>query len=246
MRLFFAITLPEEARERLARIQSLLRESVGREGVRWEDPAKFHITLRFLGSVEPERVEAVKEAGRDAASACAPFSLRLGAPGAFPKSGPARVLWVGAEAGLPEYARLAEYLEGRLIGHGFAGSSEAHASSRTGQQPRPHITIARAKTPRGSDAIRRALRENNLNKVDKEGVISVYNVVLFHSDLRPGDRSTLFWKPSRSPHLETVLIPPLLPRQPGKRRIKPFPRSQICIALRDAQRNSAGVRAGEE
>ncbi len=166
-------------------MQSSLRDSIGSEGVRWEDPAKFHITLQFLGEVAPDRLGALKQAGIEAASMCAPFSLGLSGIGVFPRSGPARVLWIGTESGLPEYASLAEYLEERLSAGGFGESAAAQGKLHS-VGAHPHVTIARAKSPQGSHAINRALRENNQKKVDKEGVISVSNVVLFHSDLQPG------------------------------------------------------------
>src|SRR5438046_402500 len=84
VRLFFAILLPEEVREELSRVQAEIREAIGREGVRWEDPRKFHITLRFLGEIAEAQVEEIKEAGREAAQGCAPFTLGLDALGAFP------------------------------------------------------------------------------------------------------------------------------------------------------------------
>ena len=48
-----------------------------------------------------------------------------------------------------------------------------------------HVTLARAKSPEGENSIRRELRENILQEVDKEGVIFVYNMTLMQSELRP-------------------------------------------------------------
>ena len=176
MRLFFAILLPDEVREVLSGIQAAAREASGREGVRWEDPGKFHITIRFLGEVAVERLDAVKLAGREAASLCPPFELVLGGIGAFPQERRPQVLWIGAQKGVPEYVRLDEYLYRALIARGF------DIASRWGT---PHVTIARVKTESGSKAAARTLADKNLKKLDKKGVVFVYNIVLMESELRP-------------------------------------------------------------
>ena len=177
MRLFFAIVPTKDALSELTAVQSALRDAVGREGVRWEDPGKLHITLRFLGEVAEERLEAVKEAGREAASACPPFSLEIGALGTFPAGRQPRVLWAGVENEFPEYAQLAEYLDRALAARGFPPE---------GRSAKPHVTFARVKTPAGSKSISRSLTGNNPKKVDKKIAISVSNVVLLVSELRPG------------------------------------------------------------
>lgn len=176
MRLFFAIMLPDDVRGRLVTLQNGLRDRIGREGVRWEDPAKFHVTLQFLGDVPTEKLEAVKRAGQDAASACTPFSLELSSVGAFPDEKRPRVLWVGAQNAVPEFARLEEYLLRELRTAGFAANA---------REARPHVTLGRIKSPAGAKSTARALAENNPKKADKEGVIFVYNIELVDSELRP-------------------------------------------------------------
>ena len=54
-RLFVAVELPEEVKDRLA---SLCH---GLKGARWVRDRQFHITLRFLGEVEPSQARSVTE-----------------------------------------------------------------------------------------------------------------------------------------------------------------------------------------
>jgi len=154
-------------------------------GVRWVDAANPHVTLRFLGNVPPERLEAVREAGREAARRRPPFLMTLGGFGTFPPRGPARVFWAGVAGGLPECARLAEYLDEALAARGFAADHEA--GGRPGsRRPAFHVTLARIKSAEAGLAIARALDSRIVPKVDKEIGISVYNVEQIDSDLRPG------------------------------------------------------------
>ena len=207
MRLFFAITLPDDTRELVSDVQAALRSQVGREGVRWEDSAKFHITVRFLGEVSEGVLPAVMEAGRRAAEAVAPFELELEGLGTFPERRAPRVLWIGVKKGLPQYARFVEYLDGALmrepdkLGEALStpNSDGAEQSEprrpgeprvklhlrEVGRRASPHVTLARVKSESGAKAVSRIFSEKIAKKADKKGVFFVYNVVLIESELRP-------------------------------------------------------------
>jgi 2'-5' RNA ligase len=178
VRLFFAIMLPDEVREQIGQVQYGLRSRIGREGVRWEDPIKLHVTLRFLGEFPEERLGDAVSIGADAAAACAPFEVELEKIGAYPSNTRPRVLWIGSEIEVPVISRLQEYL--RRAHELSAGSPR---SDHLGTPP--HVTLARAKSPQGASAIRAALAEKIGSKLDKKAVISVYNIVLVESELRP-------------------------------------------------------------
>ena len=54
-RLFIAIPLPDAVRSELARLVEPLR------GISWVAGHQLHLTLRFLGDVDPARVESLGE-----------------------------------------------------------------------------------------------------------------------------------------------------------------------------------------
>ena len=60
MRLFIALNLPKKERQRIHRASRLLRDEP--LPVRWIDPDNFHITLKFLGTVNQDRIPGVEEA----------------------------------------------------------------------------------------------------------------------------------------------------------------------------------------
>lgn len=72
MRLFVGVWPPEAVRERVAEVVAGFRTA--HEGVRWEPPERWHVTLRFLGKVsEPDAVvEALERA------ALVPAEVELG------------------------------------------------------------------------------------------------------------------------------------------------------------------------
>ncbi len=112
IRLFLAVDVPEEVRDALASSVAPLRDAV--PGARWAPPENWHVTLKFLGGVYPRLVGWVREQAGEAAGESAPFLSALGALGAFPSAGRARVLWVGLDDPAGRLAALAEALDRRL------------------------------------------------------------------------------------------------------------------------------------
>lgn len=103
--------------------------------VRWSRGG-LHVTLKFLGEVEHERLEAVHQAVRVVARQAEPFDLEVRGLGAFPSLRRPNVLWA-AVVSLP-LAVLAGALERALEPLGF------------NREPRPfrgHITLGRMRSP---------------------------------------------------------------------------------------------------
>lgn len=169
MRLFLAVDLPGTLRERLAALQSGLRQRC--DGWRWVRPEGIHLTLRFLGEVDAERDAAGRAAWRAALRPLPPFRFSLGAIGRFPPTGRPRVLWLGVtEAGrgglLPD---LAERLERAARNCGFAAERRPFS---------PHLTLARA-----AREGRPAWPGDIDGGIDL--LVEVDRVVLFRSELHP-------------------------------------------------------------
>lgn len=129
-RLFFALWPDPAVRRALA---GLGREAAAGRG-RPVHPEDLHLTLVFLGSVAPERLEQVTAAaGRVRFQ---PFELRLDHYGWWPRP---RVLWCAPAEVPPPLPALFGELQRELAACGFAPEKRAY---------RPHITLAR-KVSRG-------------------------------------------------------------------------------------------------
>jgi len=94
-RLFIAVAIPEDVKAKLAEAQSELRRVMPEHGVRWTPREQFHLTLRFLGDVEAERIEALGEALRRACLGFGALHLRAEKMGFFPDLRRPRVAWAG-------------------------------------------------------------------------------------------------------------------------------------------------------
>ncbi len=134
-RTFIAIELPEPILTILTALEPDLLEY--ERSLRIVAPELLHLTVRFLGMLSSERVEAAVDAARAAAAVSVPFELTLGSVGAFYATGKRpRVVWVGLrpDSGYQALQGLFLRLEDELERREFA------------REPRrfsPHLTIAR-------------------------------------------------------------------------------------------------------
>jgi len=171
LRLFFALELGAAARASAARIAAALRERAGGD-VRWVREESLHVTLRFLGSVDPARVEDLARAVGVATRGIAPFSASLAGTLLFPSPRQPRVIALGLEpAGA--VAALAARVERGAVAAGFP---------REARPFRPHLTLGRARDHR-----RFHLAADVTTSVTARGEgWDVVETVLFRSDLAPG------------------------------------------------------------
>jgi 2'-5' RNA ligase len=92
-RLFIAVPLPPVVRDQVAAIIEHLQTTD--VPVRWIDPDNGHLTLHFIGEIEPELAELLRMALGVAVTGHQAFDLRTADPGAFPSLRRPRVLWLG-------------------------------------------------------------------------------------------------------------------------------------------------------
>jgi 2'-5' RNA ligase len=143
---FVAVLLPDGVRSRLAATAAELRARA--PGLAWVRAENLHLTLRFLGALEPAALERVREAVQAAATAMDPFTVALGGLGGFPSTRAPRVVWAGVVTGGEGLSALHAALEAALVARGIPGEGRAfHA----------HVTLARARDPRGAGGLGEAL-----------------------------------------------------------------------------------------
>jgi 2'-5' RNA ligase len=146
LRTFVALLLPDGVRTGLAAVSEELRAQT--RGLTWVPPENLHLTLRFLGEIGPATLEHVRDAVAAAAAAVAPFTVSLGGLGGFPAGRAPRVLWASVATGGEKVEALFAELEAALVARGIPGESRAFHS---------HVTLARARDPRGAKELLRVL-----------------------------------------------------------------------------------------
>jgi 2'-5' RNA ligase len=173
MRCFVALEVPDAVRRALGAAQDRLRDAAPRADVRWSDPAKLHLTIRFLGEVTAETAAAVGVAVEAVTARHAPLSLEAVGLGAFPGPARPRVLWAGIGGDLRGLGLLAAEVERALVRLGFPLESRPF---------RPHLTLARVRSPRGVDRVTAAFPSVATRPF---GAWTADALTLFRSHLRP-------------------------------------------------------------
>jgi 2'-5' RNA ligase len=161
-RLFIAVTFPDALRQQLAAICD------GLPDVRWVPEDQLHLTLRFIGDVPLEQVEAVQSALL--AVRFEAFDMALQGVGRFPGGGLPRVIWAGLLAG-GALNRLVRDVDRAVVGLGFPPESKRFV---------PHVTLARLKTPPPPAALKAYLRRHQALSSEP---FRVDRFVLFSSQL---------------------------------------------------------------
>lgn len=171
VRAFIALNLEVAAIRRVAALQKTLRTSLaappGR--VAWVSPANMHLTMRFLGAIDPELAPALGDGMRKLVENLPPMTLELGPLDAFPSKSRARVLIVGVTEATGALQDLAGRMEAFARTMGFAPE----------QRPfRAHLTLGRAREPMTVEAWYAAAGNVAL------GEALATDVVLYSSELK--------------------------------------------------------------
>lgn len=170
MRAFVAIDLAADLKKSLQDLVLKLQRTGA--DVRWANFIGMHLTLKFLGEIDPAVRSEVDVALRGAAAGRRRFPLVLRGTGSFPGGRNPRVFWVGVreEPGLMD---LQQDIDERLAALGFPREERAF---------HPHLTLGRVKGPA---RIREASEEMERYREAYFGEMTAGAFELFESVLKP-------------------------------------------------------------
>ena len=176
-RLFIAIPIPPPAQALIANVTAMLAD--GDPPVRWTAAGSAHITLHFLGEIDPARGELLRLSFSSIAKNQDAFDLTTDRPGGFPDTGPLRVIWLGLKGDARQLAAL----------HRALGVSLSEIAIEPEERVfRPHITLGRlrddVRSPQ-ADLLRAKLHDPVINQrcYDEFAPIPVRQVQLVRSYL---------------------------------------------------------------
>ena len=131
-RCFIAVPLHDAIGASLSERVAEWRRELPPDALRWVDPDGWHLTLAFLGDVQPERLSEISATIAAIAAEHGQTEVATARLGAFPRPGSARTLWYGVSD------------PGGLLTTMAAALAEAFDLA-PGEPFRPHITLARAR-----------------------------------------------------------------------------------------------------
>jgi len=172
MRTFIAVPLNDEIHNELARLQNRLR-SCGCD-VKWVEPSNIHLTLKFLGEIDNERLGKIKTSLSQAAGLHHPFGMRLATLGAFPKISFPQVIWVGIDEGKAECEALYKTVQDAMAGLGFEQEKRPFS---------PHLTLGRLRSLKNKNKLLEVMeKEKDFACQNK---VSADRIIFFQSILTP-------------------------------------------------------------
>ena len=169
VRAFLAFEIPPVFRSRLAEIQKEWRRELPR--TRWTRPGGWHLTLKFLGDVDPRTLDALTAELAPKLGILPSVVVRLRGTGFFPSPNRPRVAWVGGSATGAD--AVVQAVEDAAHAVGFERERRPWAI---------HLTQARLKDRWPKPAVDRFLDRGG--ELDFEP-FDCREAVLFKSDLRP-------------------------------------------------------------
>jgi len=168
IRSFIAVEIPKDVRDEISGLQTNLKSSAG-SSVRWVANDNLHLTLIFLGEVEDNFLNKVKEQLALAVKTVKAFEAILNGLGAFPSQRSPRIIWIGMDKGNDETSSLQSKVEKQLVTIGYKPEERKFHS---------HLTIGRAK-----GIIKEPAKIFETQYTSRN--FPVKSIVLFKSTLRP-------------------------------------------------------------
>jgi RNA 2',3'-cyclic 3'-phosphodiesterase len=139
VRIFVAVDIGDAVRREAGRVVSALQMKLEAAKtppkVSWVKPAALHVTIRFLGEVEPAEVDRIMPLLAPPI-AIAPFDVQWRGIGTFPNNRHPRALWLGVISGAAQLAAIEAEVSTRLTGAAVALDDRALL---------PHLTLGRVK-----------------------------------------------------------------------------------------------------
>jgi 2'-5' RNA ligase len=173
MRIFIALDIPAEIRERIAEFVEHARPYAPE--AKWARIEGLHVTLKFVGEVSDAKVHEIRSALP--AVKAEPFDVKFSGSGFFPGPNAPRVFWIGVEGG-EGLAGLAAAIDSTTHALGIAKETRAFS---------PHLTLARSGSGPGSGQLLRPLRNFEQAEAGAQfGTMTAREFFLYRSELQKG------------------------------------------------------------
>ncbi len=173
IRSFIAIELPAAVKQELTTLEDILKKRCP-QVVRWVDPQSIHVTLKFLGDMDSDRIDEINMAMDEATQGMSPFHLELKYVGVFPNLNRVNIIWVGATGDLDKLTFLQKQIESNMEQLGF---------TRENRDFTPHLTLGRVRDYASQDDRKKIGQVLSQTAFASAQVITVNSVNLVKSQL---------------------------------------------------------------
>jgi len=172
MRLFIAIGIPKQIKEALQKCSNELQQVIKQNDLakcNFVDVNNMHLTLKFLGEVNEQKLNDIKDALYEIDFES--FNAQLSNVGIFPNENHVRVVWVGIKDG-KHILKLQKDIEEKMDAIGF---------EKDNKEFHPHLTLARVKFVKDKSRFTELLKKIEVDNVE----FNVNGFSLIQSTLTP-------------------------------------------------------------
>jgi 2'-5' RNA ligase len=175
LRCFVGIPLDDGARSWCAQAQELLAAAApGWAHEKWVDASNLHVTVRFLGQIDEEKLPTMADGIGASLRHLGVFDLEITRVAARPSPRRVRLLWAACSDPSGGFAYLARAV---------TGATKDFVAIADEREPVPHVTLCRARGHRTISAD--VLSQVNGVLEETSPTMSVPSVSLFSSRLAP-------------------------------------------------------------
>ena len=171
IRAFIAVEIDQQNKEALSQLISNLKKS--NADIRWINQDQMHLTLKFLGNTEENKIPQISKILERIAADFKGFYIQLSKIDAFPNIRRPRVIWIGIDKGKQTLKDLSCKIESELEGIGFQKEKRGYKA---------HLTLGRVRSLKNISQLTRSIDEASFQS---PGEIKIYKLTLFQSTLTP-------------------------------------------------------------
>jgi len=117
--------------------------------VKTVDSKNIHITLKFLGDIQNEKIESIEEIIKNSVKEISSFNLKLIGSSVFPNKNYIRVVWIGIEDS-DILKNIARNIDEEIAKLGFKKEKRGFSA---------HLTLGRVKTAKNKDKLLKIIEE---------------------------------------------------------------------------------------
>lgn len=169
-RLFVAIKLSPD--ENFLRIYDFLKQNLKQDLIKWVEPDKLHLTLKFLGETHNEKIPKIKQLLAEFVKGKLPLKLDFDKVGIFGSSYDPKVIWLG----INQNEQIKEF------GQNLLQYFHENGFQQDRQNFVPHLTVGRIKKLNNKKYF-----QSVIDKVKSENIQSfnIKEIILYQSILKP-------------------------------------------------------------
>ncbi|MFO7815239.1 MAG: RNA 2',3'-cyclic phosphodiesterase [Halanaerobiales bacterium] len=175
MRLFIAVPI-EKRTQKLLEAQIELAQTDLNHDLKWVSGDNLHLTLKFLGDTNQNKLSDIKESMKNTCSPFLKFNIYYDHFGAFPSTDYPKVLYFGLKNGKNTLIKLQNKLENDLFNKGFQKEDRDYT---------PHLTFARTRKKTNMRQLKYDyqdfIKENNLRILQKVNKVALIESQLYKS-----------------------------------------------------------------